>query len=114
PLPILKIVAGNALNHRKPMQPPTRQPATIARSYSPVMNVIPIYASSTIAAQPAASPSSPSVRLTALVVPATTREISTGHSTPSATLTSTNRRLIVSGTWAFLVATHHSPSEIAI
>ena len=29
-------------------------------------------------------------------------------------LTSTNRRLIVSGTWAFWVATHHRPSEIAI
>ena len=40
PVSPMKIVAGKALNHRKPMHPPTRQPASIARSYSPVMNVI--------------------------------------------------------------------------
>ena len=73
PVSPMKIVAGKALNHKNPMQPPTRHPASIARSYSPVMNVIAMYASSTIAAQPAARPSSPSVRLTALVVPATTK-----------------------------------------
>ena len=73
PVSPMKIVAGKALNHRKPMQPPTRQPATIARSHSPVMKVMATYASRTIAAHPAARPSRPSVRLTALVVPATTR-----------------------------------------
>ncbi len=73
PVSPMKIVAGNALNQRKPMQPPTRHAASIAMSFSPVMNVIPMYASSTIAAQPAARPSRPSVRLTPLVVPATTK-----------------------------------------
>ena len=70
----MKIVAGKALNQRKPTQAPTRHDASSARSLSPVvMNVMPMYASSTMAAHPPASPSSPSVRLTALVVPATTR-----------------------------------------
>ena len=70
----MKMLAGKLLNHRKPMHAAPRQAASIVRSRWPeLMNVIPIYASSTIAAQPAASPSSPSVRLTALVVPATTK-----------------------------------------
>ena len=56
------------------MHPPTRHADRSARSRWPVvMNVIPMKASSTIAAHPAASPSSPSVRFTAEVVPATTR-----------------------------------------
>ena len=67
----MKMLAGKLLNHRKPTHAPTRHAASIVRSRWPltVMNVIPMYASSTIAAHPAASPSSPSVRLTALVVP---------------------------------------------
>ena len=70
----MKMLAGKLLNHKKPMHAPTRHAASSVRSAWPlVMNVIPMYASSTIAAQPAASPSSPSVRFTALVVPATTR-----------------------------------------
>ena len=74
PVSPMKMLAGKLLNHRKPMHAPTRQAARNVRSVSPlVMNVMPTYASSTIAAQPAARPSSPSVRLTALVVPATTR-----------------------------------------
>src|SRR5688572_31285919 len=54
---------------RNPTQAPTRQPATSASPKCPVVNVIAMYVSSTIAAQPAASPSRPSVRLTADVVP---------------------------------------------
>ena len=43
-----------------------------------VMNVIAVKARNTIAQQPAARPSSPSVRFTPLVAPASTRKISTG------------------------------------
>ncbi len=43
PVSPMKIVAGKALNHRKPTQAPTRQPASSERSASPaVMNVIPM------------------------------------------------------------------------
>ena len=73
--------AGNELNQRKPTQAPTRQAHSSARSFwtSPVvMNVIAVKARNTIAAQPAARPSSPSVRFTPLVEPASTRKISTG------------------------------------
>jgi hypothetical protein len=39
----MKIVAGNALNQRKPTHAPTRQPESSARSRWPlVMNVIPM------------------------------------------------------------------------
>ena len=43
PVSPMKIVAGNALNHRKPTQAPTRQRASSARSRWPrVMNVMPM------------------------------------------------------------------------
>ena len=43
PVSPMKIVAGNELNHRKPMHAPTRQPATSARSTCRVVkNVIPM------------------------------------------------------------------------
>ena len=43
PVSPMKIVAGNALNHRKPTQAPTRQADSSARSCWPVvMNVIPM------------------------------------------------------------------------
>ena len=43
PVSPMKIVAGNALNQRKPTQAPTRQPASSARSCWPVvMNVMPM------------------------------------------------------------------------
>ena len=74
--------AGNELNQRKPTQAPTRQAHSSARSSwtsaRPVMNVIAVKARKTIAQQPAASPSRPSVRFTPFVAPASTRKISTG------------------------------------
>ena len=43
PVSPMKIVAGNALNHRKPTHAPTRHAASSARSLWPVvMNVIPM------------------------------------------------------------------------
>ena len=43
PVSPMKIVAGNALNQRKPTHAPTRQPASSARSCWPVvMNVMPM------------------------------------------------------------------------
>src|SRR5215217_5449406 len=65
PVSPMKIDAGNELNQRKPTQAPTRHAATSARSVWRVVNVIAMYASRTIAEQPAASPSRPSVRFTA-------------------------------------------------
>ena len=71
--------AGNELNQRKPTHAPTRQAHSSARSSWPeVMNVIAVKVRKTIAEQPAARPSRPSVRLTPLVAPASTRKISTG------------------------------------
>ena len=40
PVSPMKIDAGNELNHRNPTHAPTRQPATSARSFWPVVNVI--------------------------------------------------------------------------
>src|SRR3954452_12874502 len=68
--------AGNELNQRKTTQPPTRHADSSARSRwisPPVLNVIAVKVRNTIAAQPAASPSRPSVRFTPLVAPASTR-----------------------------------------
>ena len=73
--------AGNELNHRKPTHAPTRQAHSSARSVWPgpaVMKVMAVKASSTMAQQPAASPSRPSVRFTPLVAPISTSRISTG------------------------------------
>ena len=43
PVSPMKIVAGKALNHRKPTQAPTRQPLSSARSrWPPVMKVMPM------------------------------------------------------------------------
>ena len=43
PVSPMKIVAGNALNHRKPMHAPTTHEAVSARSRWPgVMNVMPM------------------------------------------------------------------------
>src|SRR3954449_10793092 len=56
PVSPMKIDAGNELNHKKPTHAPTRQPATSARSVWRVVKVMAMYASRTIAAQPAASP----------------------------------------------------------
>ena len=71
--------AGNELNQRKPTQAPTRQAHRSARSSSPgVMKVMAVNVRNTIAQQPAARPSSPSVRFTPFVAPASTRKISTG------------------------------------
>ncbi len=81
PVSPMKIAAGNELNQRKPTHAPTRQAHSRARSIWPgpvVMNVMAVKASSTIAQQPAASPSSPSVRFTPLVAPSRTSRISTG------------------------------------
>ena len=79
PVSPMNTEAGNELNHRKPTHAPTRQALSSARSSSPwVMNVIAVKARKTMAEQPAASPSSPSVRFTPLVAPARTRKISTG------------------------------------
>src|SRR4051794_20962519 len=79
PVSPMKTPAGNELNQRKPTQAPTRQADSNARSRWPfVMNVIAVKASSTIAQQPAARPSRPSVRFTPFVAPASTRKISSG------------------------------------
>ena len=43
PVSPMKIVAGKALNHKKPTQAPTRQPQSSARSrWPPVMKVMPM------------------------------------------------------------------------
>ena len=42
PVSPMKMLAGKLLNHRKPMQAPTRQPASSERSRAPMMNVIPM------------------------------------------------------------------------
>ena len=55
-----------------------RDPLDLAVVAAAVMNVIAVNASSTIAQQPAASPSRPSVRFTPLVAPTSTSRISTG------------------------------------
>src|SRR3954462_823331 len=73
PVSPMKIEAGNELNHRKPMQAPPRQAGTGAGWGGGVVKVIEVKTSSTRGPQRGATPSSPSVRLTADVVPASTR-----------------------------------------
>ena len=58
--------------HRNPMIAPTIAPQMIATSYWRSRNAMAVYTSKAIAPAPAASPSRPSVRFTALVVPTIT------------------------------------------
>jgi phospho-N-acetylmuramoyl-pentapeptide-transferase len=113
PVSPMNTEAGNELNHRKPTHAPTRHAAARARENSPVVKVIAMYASRTIAVVPAARPSSPSVRFTALVVPAITRYSRTGKKMPTSTLASTKRSRTEVEMPAFWSATHHRPSEIS-
>ena len=77
PVSPMKIEAGQALNQRNPTDAPTRQAERRARPSCPVVKVMAVYASSTIAHDPAARPSRPSVRFTAFDAPAMT--LSTGN-----------------------------------
>jgi hypothetical protein len=69
----MKIEAGNALNQRKPTDAPTKQAERIASPSWPDVMVIAVKARKTIAHDPAARPSNPSVRLTAFEDPAITK-----------------------------------------
>ena len=73
----MKIDAGKALNHKKPTEAPTKQAERIARPSWPEVIVMAVNARKTIAHDPAASPSRPSVRFTALDAPAMTRKMKT-------------------------------------
>ena len=84
PVSPMKTSAGNELYQRKPRQAPPTQPAITIRSVTPgslalrpMMKATPARATSTIAEAPAARPSRPSVRLTALEKPASQRKTTT-------------------------------------
>ncbi len=100
PVSPMKMRAGGALCHRKPAQPPSVAAHTIARlsgSRSDVQpnapglrncqNATRTYAPNTSAEVPAARPSRPSVRLTALETPDSRTNI---HTTNTTTPTSTD------------------------
>ena len=79
----MKTSAGNVLYQRNPSAAPPAHPATTMRSVMPgslvlrpMMKAMPAMATSTMAEAPAARPSRPSVRLTALEKPASVRKIS--------------------------------------
>ena len=81
PVSPMNTCAGAAFHHRKPTQAPSIAAATIARSSEPAgstwytpgwrncQNAMTTNAAKTIAAEPAARPSSPSVMFTAFVIP---------------------------------------------
>ncbi len=111
PVSPMKIEAGKALNQRNPMHAPTRQAESIERfSCSPVMKVIAVYASRTIAQQPAARPSRPSVRFTAFDEPAMTRKTNRRYRpSESGTVASATRICNWGSSPTSCRATHHSP-----
>ena len=83
PVSPMNTSAGKVLYQRKPRQAPPTQPATTMRSVMPgslalrpMMKAMPASATSTIAEAPAARPSRPSVRFTALENPASVRKMS--------------------------------------
>ncbi len=62
----MKMSAGKELNHRNPMQAPASAPANSAGSREPWLKAMAAITSMTTMTVPAASPSKPSVRFTAL------------------------------------------------
>ena len=84
PVSPMNTSAGKELYQRKPRQAPPTQPAidhqvgdTGVVALRPMMKATPASATSTIAEEPAARPSRPSVRLTALEKPASHRNTTT-------------------------------------
>ena len=103
PVSPMNISAGNALNQRKPITPPisaaetiamsrysSLRPATVSADRSQSISAIASSVMSEIAHVPAASPSTPSVRLTPFDVPAMTRKRNGKYSQWRSTLTSTS------------------------
>ena len=69
PVSPMKMSAGCELNQRKPMQAPASAPANRAGSSTPARKAMAAMTSMTTMTVPAAKPSSPSVRFTALQSP---------------------------------------------
>jgi hypothetical protein len=100
----MKTSAGAALNHKNPSAPPSSAvimtaispaPATCGtsrycdQSVRPTAYVMTANAIAAVATQPVASPSRPSVRLTAFAEPVSTSTVSSRNGTPNATVRST-------------------------